>query len=66
MPVHWSPGNGTPKPSLWLKSSKGNLSGGRQTRPLPGLGGSNIGSGSLKGGMGSQRDLGWQLSQSPV
>lgn len=62
MPVHWSPGNGTPK----QKSSKGNLSGGRQTRPLPGLGGSNIDSGSLKGGMGSQRDLGWQLSQSPV
>lgn len=64
--VTWEWHSKTEMPSLWLKSSKGNLSGGRQTRPLPGLGGSNIGSGSLKGGMGSQRDLGWQLSQSPV
>lgn len=45
---------------------KGSLFGGRQTRPLPGLGGSNSGSGCLKGGKGSQKELGWQFSQSYI
>lgn len=36
---------------------KDSLFGGKQSRPLPGLGGSHAGSSCLKGGKASQRDL---------